>query len=76
MVLARYVVDRGADDREDRHAPAVSTAHLDRPQLTAAHEPEGAEEEVVGLEHWLPPVDCGRRGGLASLRVEVSPSLL
>jgi hypothetical protein len=53
VVLASHVVDRRADDREDRHAPTVRAAHLDAAQLAAAHEPEGAEEEVVRLEHWF-----------------------
>jgi hypothetical protein len=45
-------------------------------KLAATHEPEGSEEEVVGLKHWALPVDCGRRGGLACGRIEVGPSLL
>jgi hypothetical protein len=76
VVLARHVVDRGADDREDRYTPAVGAAHLDCLELAATHEPEGAEEEVVGLEHWLPPVDCGRRGGLAFATGRGEPALL
>ena len=76
VVVARRLVDPGAADREDRDAAPVRAAHLDAVKLAATHEPEGSEEEVVGLKHWALPVDCGRRGGLASGRIEVSPSLL
>jgi hypothetical protein len=76
VVLTLDVVEPLARDREDRHASPVCAAHLDRLELAAAHEPEGSEEEVVRLKHWALPVDCGRRGGLRSLRIEVGPSLL
>ena len=49
MVLALDVVEPRARDREDRHAPPVRAAHLDRLELAATHEPEGSEEEVVRL---------------------------
>jgi len=49
VVVAGRVLDAGAADREDRDATPVRPAHLDRAQLAAAHEPEGSEEEVVGL---------------------------
>jgi hypothetical protein len=49
VVVARRVLDARARDREDRDATPVRPAHLDRAQLAAAHEPEGSEEEVVGL---------------------------
>jgi hypothetical protein len=55
VVLARDVVDGRAGNREDRHAPPVRAAHLDASQLAPADEPEGAEEEIVGLEHWCLP---------------------
>jgi len=76
VVVARGLLGPGAGDREDRDSTAVRPADLDRLELAAADEPEGTEEEVVGLEHWTLPVDCGRRGGLASLQIEVGPSLL
>jgi hypothetical protein len=38
-------------DAEDRHAPAVHASDLDALKLPAASEPEGSEEEVLGLEH-------------------------
>jgi len=66
VVLALNVVEPWARDREDRYAPPVRAAHLDRLELAATHEPEGSEEEVVRLKHWALPVDCGRRGGVAS----------
>jgi hypothetical protein len=59
VVLALGVVEPRARDREDRHAPPVRAAHLDRLELAATHEPEGSEEEVVRLKHWGPP--CGLR---------------
>lgn len=66
MVLPLHVLEPGARDREDRHAAPVRAAYLHRLELAATHEPEGSEEEVVRLKHWALPVDCGRRGGLAS----------
>ena len=65
MVLAHDVVEPRTADREDRDSPPVRPAHRDALELAATHEPEGSEEEVVGLKHWGLPVDCGRRGGLA-----------
>jgi len=49
VVVAGRVLDARTGDREDRDAAAVRPAYLDRAQLAAAHEPEGSEEEVVGL---------------------------
>jgi len=49
VVVAGRVLGAGTADREDRDAAPVRPAHLDRAQLAAAHEPEGSEEEVVGL---------------------------
>jgi hypothetical protein len=65
VVVPRRVVDARAGDREDRDAAPVRAAHLDPAQLAAPHEPEGPEEEIVGFQHVVLPVDCGRRGGLA-----------
>jgi hypothetical protein len=76
VIVASGLLGPGAADREDRDPTPVRPAHLDCLELAPADEPEGAEEEVVGLEHWSLPVDCGRRGGLASLQIEVGPSLL
>jgi hypothetical protein len=76
VVVTRRFVDAGAGDREDRDAASVRAAYLDPPQLAATHEPEGPEEEVVRLKHLALPVDYGRRGGLACIRIEVGQSLL
>jgi hypothetical protein len=76
VVVPRGLLGSGAADREDRDPPPVRAAHLDALKLAPTDEPEGPEEEVVGLKHWTLPVDCGRRGGLASVRIEVGPSLL
>ena len=76
MVVPRGLLDPGAADREDRDPTPVRAADLDRLELAPADKPQGADEEVVGLKHWTLPVDCGRRGGLACVRIEVSPSLL
>jgi len=76
VVVPCGLLDSGAADREDRDPTPVRPADLDAPKLAAADEPQGSEEEVIGLKHWTLPVDCGRRGGLACFRIEVSPSLL
>jgi len=76
VVIAYRFVEPRAADREDSDPTPVGAAHLDALELAAADEPEGPEEEVVGLKHFDPPVDCGRRGGLACGRIEVGPSLL
>jgi len=76
VVVPCGLLDPGASDREDRDSTPVRPADLDRLELAPADEPKGPEEEVVGLEHWTLPVDCGRRGGLASVRIEVGLSLL
>jgi hypothetical protein len=76
VVVACRFLGSGASDREDRDATSVRAAHLDSAQLAATHEPEGSEEEVVRLKHWALPVDYGRRGGLACVRIEVGQSLL
>ena len=57
MELAEDVIHPGAVDVEDRHAPAVDAPDLDAAQLAATDEPEGSQEEVLGLEHRrLPPL--------------------
>jgi hypothetical protein len=76
VVVACRFLGAGAADREDRDPTPVRAAHLDTAQLAATHEPEGSEEEVVRLKHWALPVDYGRRGGLACVRIEVGQSLL
>jgi hypothetical protein len=76
VVVPSGLLGPGTADREHRDSTAVRPADLDRLELAPADEPEGAEEEVVGLKHWTLPVDCGRRGGLACVRIEVGPSLL
>lgn len=49
MVVTHRFVEPGTRDREDRDPPPVRAAHLDTLELAAADEPEGPEEEVVGL---------------------------
>ena len=51
MVLALDLGHAGAVDHEDRHPLAVHAPDLDVAQLAAAHEPEGTQEEILGLEH-------------------------
>ena len=63
VVLPRSVLDARPGDPEEGDAPSVRATHLDVPELAAADEAQGPEEEVVGLEHVSLPVDCGRRGG-------------
>lgn len=69
VVLTLDVPHAGTVDQEDRHAPAVHAPELDLPKLAAAHETEGAQEQVVRLKHWhLPrvkaPAPHSRSGGL------------
>ena len=63
MVVPYRFVEPGAGDREDRHPTPVRAAHLDAPQLAPADEPEGSEEEVVGLKHWTLPWTAGGEVG-------------
>jgi len=51
-------------DAEDRHASAVHASDLDALKLAAAGEPEGSEEEVLGLEHRFCLLHVRRLGGL------------
>jgi hypothetical protein len=51
VILPLEVLHAGAFDVEDRHPPPVHAPHLDAGELTATREPEGPEEEVLGLEH-------------------------
>lgn len=51
MVFALDVLHAGAFDAEDRHAPAVDAPDLDIAQLAAADEPQGSQEQVLGLKH-------------------------
>ena len=51
MVLPLGLYHARALDAEDRHALAVHAPDLDVAQLTATHEPEGTQEEILGLEH-------------------------
>ena len=80
MVLPRDVFHPWAFDVEDRHPPPVDASHLDAGELAASSEPEGPEEEVLGLKHrrlpwsrhsWTAGGESAKVG-----RVEVSPSLL
>jgi hypothetical protein len=50
-VLPFDIVDTGGLDAKERHRPAVDVPDHDLMQLAAAHEAEGPEEQVIGLEH-------------------------
>ena len=60
-VLAFGIVDAVAVDPEEGHGPAVDQSDDDVAQLAATHEPEGSEEQVIGLEHACLPW-TGRAG--------------
>jgi len=51
VVFLLDVLHPGTFDAEDHHPPAVHAPDLDVAQLATAHEPEGAQEEILGLEH-------------------------
>jgi hypothetical protein len=59
VVVALDLVHRGAFDVEDGHASAVDAPDLDLDEIAAADEPEGAQEEVLGLKHLVPPPGGG-----------------
>jgi hypothetical protein len=68
VVLPLEDLHAGAFDVEDRHPPAIHAPDLDAGELTATREPEGSEEEVLGLEHRRLPcrwhaLDSPRRVG-------------
>jgi len=73
VVLAFDVFHPGAFDPEDRHPLPVDAPDLDVAQLAAAHEPQRAQEEVLGLDHGFLPVviDCPGSGGERSSKVEI-----
>jgi len=62
VVTYRFVEARAADP-EDREASPVRAAYLDASKLAPADEPEGPEEEVVGLQHWTLPWTAGGEVG-------------
>ena len=68
MVLVLDLPHARTVDHEDRHPFAVQAPDLDPAQLAAAHEPEGPQEQILGLEHRRllshTPMDCRRRAGL------------
>jgi hypothetical protein len=63
VVVPYRFVETRAGDREDRDPTPVRAAHLDAFELAPADEPEGPEEEVVGLEHWTLPWTAGGEVG-------------
>jgi len=63
VVVADRFVGAGAADREDRDPSPVRAAHLDTVELAPADEPEGPEEEIVGLKHWTLPWTAGGEVG-------------
>jgi hypothetical protein len=60
-VLAFGIVDAVAVDPEEGHGTAVDQPDNDVAQLATTHEPEGPEEQVIGLEHACLPW-TGRAG--------------
>jgi hypothetical protein len=63
VVVPDRFVEVGSGDREDRDPTPIRAAHLDASQLAPADEPEGSEEEVVGLKHWTLPWTAGGEVG-------------
>ena len=63
MVVPYRFVEPRAGDREDGDPTPVRAAHLDALQLAPADEPEGSENEVVGLKHWTLPWTAGGEVG-------------
>jgi len=63
VVVPYRFVELRAGDREDRDPSPVRAAHLDAPQLAPADEPEGPEEQIVGLKHWTLPWTAGGEVG-------------
>jgi len=68
VVLALDVLHAWTLDAEYRHPLTVHAADLDAPELAAPREPEGAEEEILGLKHRRLPcrshvLDSWRRVG-------------
>jgi hypothetical protein len=51
VVLALDLGHARAVNHEDRHPLAVHAPDTDVAQLAATHESEGAQEEILGLEH-------------------------
>ena len=72
VVVALDLFHAGAFDAEDRHPLPVDAPDLDLPELAAADEPQGSQEEVLGLKHRrllrCTPVDCWRRDRLRWVR--------
>jgi hypothetical protein len=62
VVLPLEVFHAGALDVEDRHPPPVDAPDHDAGELAATREPEGPEEEVLGLEHHRLPYPFARPG--------------
>ena len=63
MVVPYRFVEARAGDREDRDPTPVRAAYLDTLELAPADEPEGPEEEIVGLKHWTLPWTAGGEVG-------------
>ena len=63
MVVPDRFLEPRAADPEDRDPTPVRAAHLDALELAPADEPEGPEEEVVGLKHWTLPWTAGGEVG-------------
>jgi hypothetical protein len=63
VVVPDRLLEPRAADREDRDPTPVRAAYLDALELAPADEPEGPEEEVVGLKHWTLPWTAGGEVG-------------
>jgi hypothetical protein len=73
VVLALGLLHTRPRDPEDRVSPAVHPAHLDSPKFAPADEPQGSEEEVVGLQHLALPWTAGGEVGYVLGRIEGEP---
>ena len=73
MVLALGLLHPRTRDPEDGDTPAVHPAHIDSPKLAPADEPQGPEEEVVGLQHLALPWTAGGEVGYVLGRIEGEP---
>jgi hypothetical protein len=80
VVLALDVTHARTLDAEDRQALAVHASDLDVAQLAAADEPEGPQEQILGLEHgrlpWSHAHGLPEESWAMVGSIEVSPSLL
>jgi hypothetical protein len=55
VVLSFDILHAWTFDTEDRHPSAIDSADDYFVKLSSSDQPEGPEEEVIGLEHRSPP---------------------